>query len=738
MFESTPLQGEHLSALVVVILLSIILYLKPHRGVQSTRSVQRRSRFIWVQKSRLKGRLREFTCLGVGCTVILAHFWGLYQSWHYISVALVASLSAGGMCALTTFLEQKFRLRQMHSKRSGAGKSAKVHLKVFGRVSVHISAIYAICIVFSGAGDTASALGTPFLVVKSALTLAAPWGDFSATLAFAGIIFYVLSLVLTCQIFYQNNASAKAAPRTRKIRLACTMLVVFFIPTLVAAPETFPLPEAFSFQQKFTPRMVNLHQSSAQEIGTHLNALDNYRAFFSSTKLKAEVLQVKCSAESCTMPKYLTFARYQEYNGAKFSAGRGFDQVAKLQTSAPAEHTLQIILHDYPFATLPLTENTYSVRLTDPEHPLAQNAFYSKVAGTVLSAQGQISPLKYALHSENAPPVVVPSAKVQEFESAFREIITHSYLSRAYHYQSVPSAESGWLPEGVEFVPSFGGSGRGYIEKEFLAPAQSILKNEPGAAQLTLVGDEEQFSALGYLLASEFGLQARLVTGAKVPEDGTVRGENMRIWLEVRAPGSDWHSIHFEIRTDSRAKVQTSQALPLPSLLRVNSTRASSVWDADTSLANEAIVAKTSTSAPATIRSIPQWLMALLSTILALSTLSASVVYLKYRAYKCRRSKLCTQNLWDEFFLRLKRYKLPHSSACMTGTELTKHFARAAGATGQPRGVDGTRLAEFCQRFEEVCFSRDGVQKRTRNAEAKVEVEQLWQALEAILPRKWL
>lgn len=70
--------------------------------------------------------------------------------------------------------------------------------------------------------------------------------------------------------------------------------------------------------------------------------------------------------------------------------------------------------------------------------------------------------------------------------------------------------------------------------------------NEEFVAQDTMVGNDEQYAAVIALLAQKLGLEARVVMGAVLPEDGIVEGRDIQAWIEIRAADGTWRTLPTE------------------------------------------------------------------------------------------------------------------------------------------------------------------------------------------------
>lgn len=57
------------------------------------------------------------------------------------------------------------------------------------------------------------------------------------------------------------------------------------------------------------------------------------------------------------------------------------------------------------------------------------------------------------------------------------------------------------------------------------------------------VGNDEQYAATFALAANHLGIQARVVLGGVVADDGTIRGRDVHAWVEVRGDGGAWFAV---------------------------------------------------------------------------------------------------------------------------------------------------------------------------------------------------
>ncbi len=180
--------------------------------------------------------------------------------------------------------------------------------------------------------------------------------------------------------------------------------------------------------------------------------------------------------------------------------------------------------------------------------------------GDIASAQGGASNLDTDLY-----PALTEWAEMQEQPrtgAGYLEIIdrlrSRGYLS---HALIDDEAAAGWIAslkesEGYAFAPSYAGHSAARIEELFTDLLEQERRAGSDAAPellVSAVGDDEQFSVAAALLAEHWGLESRVVIGARLAaaEDvpgipactETCTGANMSAWVEVRASGGEWMPI---------------------------------------------------------------------------------------------------------------------------------------------------------------------------------------------------
>ncbi|MGK3948881.1 transglutaminase domain-containing protein [Microbacterium sp. K2] len=177
--------------------------------------------------------------------------------------------------------------------------------------------------------------------------------------------------------------------------------------------------------------------------------------------------------------------------------------------------------------------------------------------GEVSALQGGASNLDTDLY-----PALTEWAEMQEQPrtgAGYLEIIdrlrSRGYLS---HALIDDDAAAGWIAslkesEGYAFAPSYAGHSAARIEELFTDMVEQEQRAGSDAAPellVSAVGDDEQFSVAAALLAEHWGLESRVVIGARLAAaeevpgipacTETCTGANMSAWVEVRGSGGEW------------------------------------------------------------------------------------------------------------------------------------------------------------------------------------------------------
>ncbi|MDN3444207.1 transglutaminase domain-containing protein [Microbacterium sp. APC 3901] len=177
--------------------------------------------------------------------------------------------------------------------------------------------------------------------------------------------------------------------------------------------------------------------------------------------------------------------------------------------------------------------------------------------GEVAALQGGASNLDTDLY-----PALTEWAEMQEQPrtgAGYLEIIdrlrSRGYLS---HALIDDDAAAGWIAslkesEGYAFAPSYAGHSAARIEELFTDMVEQERRAGSDAAPellVSAVGDDEQFSVAAALIAEHWGLESRIVIGARLATaeevpgipacTDTCTGANMSAWVEVRGSGGEW------------------------------------------------------------------------------------------------------------------------------------------------------------------------------------------------------
>lgn len=161
-----------------------------------------------------------------------------------------------------------------------------------------------------------------------------------------------------------------------------------------------------------------------------------------------------------------------------------------------------------------------------------------------------------------AYPALTEWASMQELPrtgAGYLELIdrlrARGYLSHALLEDEQASAWVAALKgaDGYSFAASYAGHSASRIEELFTSLVDQQRRAGADATPemlVSAVGDDEQFAVAAALLADFWGLESRVVLGARLPAAEEVpgipacetecTGANMTAWVEVRAPGGEW------------------------------------------------------------------------------------------------------------------------------------------------------------------------------------------------------
>lgn len=124
---------------------------------------------------------------------------------------------------------------------------------------------------------------------------------------------------------------------------------------------------------------------------------------------------------------------------------------------------------------------------------------------------------------------------------------------------------------------------------EQFRPGHSLARlSEFTAADRQMAGNDEQYAAMMAILANQAGVPARVAMGAKVPEDGVIKGRHVEAWVELRAADGTWRTLPREKfmgdtppeqETPQQKKLVAGKVIPPPAPVRPPSSAGDPVED---------------------------------------------------------------------------------------------------------------------------------------------------------------
>jgi hypothetical protein len=330
--------------------------------------------------------------------------------------------------------------------------------------------------------------------------------------------------------------------------------------------------------------------SDAKHFSLRFNAQDiedqdesiyqNFRNFSSNDGLFNETL-MSVESENHAYPQKLMFTEFSEYDGVNFiNNQRYFSSSPRFDFVNYKQDEYEISIEYFPFQWLPLPKNAIDIKfLNNNAYNNEQNLYLSKSSKTVILDRfnsGKIEnkkSFKYTVNFSTLSESPEINSKISELKAKVNNMMKYSYLSRSVinprNLSSLNSQKDTWLPnQEYVFSPSSEGYNIAHIEDEvfkkldnqhdFIGCDISNINSPCGF----LVGDEELFVTAAYLYAKDYGLNANVVAGANIPDDGIVRGKDVTLWLEVQDIDGTWKSIDVTPRIDNHLPLEESEAKP--------------------------------------------------------------------------------------------------------------------------------------------------------------------------------
>lgn len=98
-------------------------------------------------------------------------------------------------------------------------------------------------------------------------------------------------------------------------------------------------------------------------------------------------------------------------------------------------------------------------------------------------------------------------------------------------------------------------------EKHFL-PGHGRFRLAAFASGRELVGSDEQYAAVFALIANRYGFPARVAFGALTPEEGPIRGKDIKAWVEIQVESGEWVTVPTDTFTPERSKQPSDSPQP--------------------------------------------------------------------------------------------------------------------------------------------------------------------------------
>ena len=381
------------------------------------------------------------------------------------------------------------------------------------------------------------------------------------------------------------NISRQATPVWLSVRrhlLSAALAVVALVAGFAIAPAAAGWSDRSVLRDEIEPMIVVQQQPSP---------LSSYRSWFAGDTLDETVVRVQGDPGAIDRIRLVTL---DSYDGEDFhiDVDDRFSRLPRMALPAAGRVTLDMTIGEAyrgiwvpapaGLAEAPAFSGPRADDLADGFHVNAGGDTAITVAEAPGGAEGLVPGDRYTVLAD-APgeqedvtalqggasnldtdlyPLLTEWAEMQEQPrtgAGYLEVVDRlrdrGYLS---HALLDDAAAAGWISslkesEGYAFAPSYAGHSAARIEELFADLVEQERRAGADAAPEMLVaavGDDEQFSVAAALLAEHWGLESRIVIGARLAGAEEVpgipacseacTGANMSAWVEVRATGGEW------------------------------------------------------------------------------------------------------------------------------------------------------------------------------------------------------
>lgn len=433
-------------------------------------------------------------------------------------------------------------------------------------------------------------IGTSSTLVLAGVTLPAPreW-VLGVAVFLAGLVWLIgrsrIRRAQALKVVAAQNVTRRAAPVWLGIRrhlLSGVLLIVALVAGVAVVPAAAAWSDRTVLRDDVEPMIVVQQQ---------ISPLSTYRSWFTSSTLDETVFSIQ--GETGDLQR-IRIATLDAYDGEDFHIAKDdrFSRLPRAAAAGPGRVSLQFTVGEAysgiwvpapaGLAQAPTFSGSRAEDLADGFHVDDEGDTAITIAETPDGGAGLVAGDRYSVLVDSpsepasltdvrggdsrldteAYPMLAEWATMQELPrtgSGYLELIdrlrARGYLS---HALLDDEQSAGWVAalkgtEGYSFAPSYAGHSAARVEELFTSLVEQERRAGADASPEMLVsgvGDDEQFAVAAALLARLWGLESRVVLGARLPAaeevpgipacDTECTGANITAWVEVRASGSDW------------------------------------------------------------------------------------------------------------------------------------------------------------------------------------------------------